>query len=530
MPDYNRANTVEDLLRRYNLDGVTKKVTQIQGELVNTNGILEDFVETTTENLDLINDQLDGNVTSWFYDYVPTLLNVPASGWTTDAIKDEHLEDLFYDSSTGKVYKFVKESDTYQWIEVTNIIGAQTFAIANASQDVIDGNRRTFFTTPTPPYDVGDLWADNTNHILYRCLTPKATGETFAAADWIDSLKYMSTDDGDKLINSINSNKTTKTISADKLFIEGDEINMTSKDLSITSTNFQLTKEGNLSCKNGHFEGFITLNDADEDPHLGRRIFQIYGEGYGDYSKYYDYDYTINSNQSELNSRGPYDGTHDYAATLYTSNSGCHVNHTYYSEYSGSTTTVSEENVVIYNVDDPTYTNYQSRMSLYGFTCTDGNTKSALATNGIFVNDYNSNIRCQMTYNGIAFVDLSAMQLIDAYFLYNECKVQGPVTASSFNPLSLEEKKKDIEPLVNGLDIIKNVDIYKYRYKEEDDTKKHIGFVIGDKYKYSEEITNNDNDCADLYSFVSVCCKAIQEQQKEIEELKEEISKLKEGR
>ena len=248
MADYNRSNTVEDLLRRYNLDGVTKKVTQIQGELINTNGILEDFVETTTENLDLINDQLDGNVTSWFYDYVPTLLNVPASGWTTDAIKDEHLEDLFYDSSTGKVYKFVKDSDTYQWMEVTNIIGAQTFAIANASQDVLDGNRRTFFTTPTPPYDVGDLWADNTNHILYRCLTPKATGETFAVADWVDSLKYMSTDDGDKLVDSINSRKTTKTIGADRLFIEGDEINMTSKRLSITSDNFQLDEEGNLTC------------------------------------------------------------------------------------------------------------------------------------------------------------------------------------------------------------------------------------------------------------------------------------------
>ena len=64
---------------------------------------------------------------------------------------------------------------------------------------------------------------------------------------------------------------------------------------------------------------------------------------------------------------------------------------------------------------------------------------------------------------------------------------------------------------------------------EEDNTKKHIGFVIGDKFKYSEEITSKDNDGVDIYSFVSVCCKAIQEQQEQIEELKKRIEKLEKG-
>ena len=37
-------------------------------------------------------------------------------------------------------------------------------------------------------------------------------------------------------------------------------------------------------------------------------------------------------------------------------------------------------------------------------------------------------------------------------------------------------------------------------------------------------------DGVDVYSFVSVCCKAIKEQQEEIEELKKEIEKLKGGK
>ena len=96
---------------------------------------------------------------------------------------------------------------------------------------------------------------------------------------------------------------------------------------------------------------------------------------------------------------------------------------------------------------------------------------------------------------------------------------------------SLKESKKNFEKLQNkALEIIKNIDIYKYNLKSEnEETKKHIGFVIGDQYKYSKEITNSDNTGVDIYSFVSLCCKAIQEQQEQIEELQNEFKKYKKG-
>lgn len=98
----------------------------------------------------------------------------------------------------------------------------------------------------------------------------------------------------------------------------------------------------------------------------------------------------------------------------------------------------------------------------------------------------------------------------------------GNITCVSLTQTSLEEKKKDFEKLKSGLDIVKNVDIYKYHLKDEKETdKKHIGFVIGDKYNYRKEITSKDNDGAELYSMVSVLWRAVQEQQAEIERLKE---------
>lgn len=92
---------------------------------------------------------------------------------------------------------------------------------------------------------------------------------------------------------------------------------------------------------------------------------------------------------------------------------------------------------------------------------------------------------------------------------------------------SLESSKKNFEKLENGLDILKEIDIYKYNLKSDNDNqKKHIGFVIGNDYKYREEITSENNDGVDLYSMISVAYKAIQEQQKLIDDLQIKLNEL----
>lgn len=108
------------------------------------------------------------------------------------------------------------------------------------------------------------------------------------------------------------------------------------------------------------------------------------------------------------------------------------------------------------------------------------------------------------------------------------------IWSPSFNNNSLAKQKKNFTLLENALEIIKNTDIYKYNWQYEDDDKKqHIGFVIGDEYKYSKEITsiddNNEEIGADIYSMVSTCFKAIKEQQEQIEELTKKLNKLKES-
>lgn len=101
------------------------------------------------------------------------------------------------------------------------------------------------------------------------------------------------------------------------------------------------------------------------------------------------------------------------------------------------------------------------------------------------------------------------------------------IQSPHFNQVSLKEYKKDFEKLDNALSIIKNTDIYKYHLKSQDDKEqKHIGLVIGDEFKYSKEILSPEQNGVDLYSMISTCFKAIQEQQEQIEKLEKRIEKL----
>lgn len=109
------------------------------------------------------------------------------------------------------------------------------------------------------------------------------------------------------------------------------------------------------------------------------------------------------------------------------------------------------------------------------------------------------------------------------------------ITCFRFTQYSKENMKKNFEKLTKeeALNIIKNTEIYKYNLKSENDNKKkHIGFVIGENYKHSKSITTEDKEGeeigADIYSMISASYKVIQEQQEQIETLQNKIKEMEE--
>lgn len=236
MKDYNRSITVEDLIRKYELDKLKidrKTVSVLDDTLTKTDGILRNFVEQTTRDIENIQDQLDGNITSWFYDYDPTLNNEPAVNWTTVALKDEHLGDLFYNNSEGTAFRFVLDNGEYKWNQLTDDVAAQALAIANSAQDTADSKRRVFVVEPTPPYDVGDIWWYN--HEIYRCIVAEPEGGSFKSTDWVNDLKYTDDSTATQLVGALRTELQTGYVTKTNFIQSNNSINASVKALRVTT-------------------------------------------------------------------------------------------------------------------------------------------------------------------------------------------------------------------------------------------------------------------------------------------------------
>ena len=141
-------------------------------------------------HLDIIKQQTDKEYTMWFYDYEPTLSNIPASEWTTAELKAMHDQDLFYNTATGQGYRF----ESGAWEEITDHLTLKALEDAKKAQDTADGKRRVFVSQPTvaDAYDVGDMWVNatyNDGTTIYKndalvCKTAKVAGAAFSISHW----------------------------------------------------------------------------------------------------------------------------------------------------------------------------------------------------------------------------------------------------------------------------------------------------------------------------------------------------------
>lgn len=60
-------------------------------------------------------------VENWFYSVPPTTSNEPAVNWTTTKLKEQHLRDIYFDTTSGKSYRWSKDGTTYSWVEISDV-------------------------------------------------------------------------------------------------------------------------------------------------------------------------------------------------------------------------------------------------------------------------------------------------------------------------------------------------------------------------------------------------------------------------
>lgn len=180
------------------------KAAQDTANAVNASvSTLNATIGTLGESVITINKRLDGVIENYFFEGVPTTENYPASKWTTDNDKYNHVGDTYTniqeyvdDETTpdaGKSWRWTPTDEDYtgyHWHPIADSDAVKALLEASNAKDLADKKRRIFVNQPTVPYDVGDMWAQGEKGDIKVCKTAKITGQAFEEKDWVAASKY----------------------------------------------------------------------------------------------------------------------------------------------------------------------------------------------------------------------------------------------------------------------------------------------------------------------------------------------------
>ena len=192
-----------------------------------TIGSMADVADQTAETKDYINNtlpdklndlqtQIDGKIEQWFYEYDPSDTAEPTKSWISAGTQEDHTGDLFYNTKTGNVWRYIKSNGVYSWSQLGDEDAAKALQVASDALKTAREKRRIFTAQPTTPYDAGDLWVQGGSGDILKCATARATGN-YTASDWVKASKYTD----DSALQSFINNKFATTISGLKTQIDG---------------------------------------------------------------------------------------------------------------------------------------------------------------------------------------------------------------------------------------------------------------------------------------------------------------------
>ena len=195
-------------------------------------------IETSLQNQlsgieESLQNQLDGKIETYYQ------TTDPSKNWTS-AEKTKHKGDIWHDSLNNVTYRW---SGT-NWIKLTDADAETAKALANTKAKI-------FTTTPTPPYNKGDLWVQGSSGDgeIMKCNTARTTG-SYIASDWVKASKYTDDTQANNVLNNLTTNYYTKTETESQIKVAKDSITSsvsstytTKNDMNNTLSNYYTKKE-----------------------------------------------------------------------------------------------------------------------------------------------------------------------------------------------------------------------------------------------------------------------------------------------
>lgn len=486
----------------------------------------EDYVDNLIADL---KEQIDGKIQT--YDQTAD----PSTDWN-DAEKELHTGDLWYNPDQ----KTTKRWNGNEWIELQDQEAIDASELAKTKAQV-------FYTTPKPPYNVNDLWVQGRTGDIMRCKTARSSGN-YVATDWEKASKYTDDSAVDDLDEALNQqgifNRLTNNGVSQGIFLENGQLYLNGEYMEFDGATIGgWNISGNRLINNQtDFQVRLSAPTIYGSPGNGNAdVLRIQDKTNNTYPFVLTSDGTVQSRKCNI-SGGSIGGWTITETEIYcdAGSNSCGI-----SKYGASLAfwageTVANRNNAIFRVwhDGSIEIKGFMRYSKQGWDTPDGKVhasiggwqiktaswdgyptaiywdtddsqKNGIASDGPWVVWGGWNGGASMNTDNYKFVVTAE----------GVCKAMSWVTGSRV------EWKENIVPYQkSALQEIANSEVYYYDLKDRGKGQwkegRHIGFVIGDGYSVSQDILDGGGGAIDMYSALAISYKAIQEQQREIEELK----------
>lgn len=254
---------------------ISPKGNVITGDFLSKSGKeLLSYIDDLGARLDTVQYQTDKSYDIWFYPYVPSLDNYPASEWIDDAGRREHVQDIFYNEDSGRAYRFLEPSvGVFEWVEITDHETIKALEKASKAQETADSKIRNFVAQPVPPYEVGDRWSNASYGDLYVnddlvCIVSRGEGESFAISDWklsseVGTKKFTSEIKrlDDEILLRVTSKDVDGKISEAGVQIKADIATLYATKATVDSINGRVTTaEAQISVNATNIESKVSKN------------------------------------------------------------------------------------------------------------------------------------------------------------------------------------------------------------------------------------------------------------------------------
>lgn len=183
-----RAKTI---FKNYNglVIGTPPSGIQMLVVLYDANKIHRNFVLWTTSSITLNN--------AGTYPYISVVFKKTDGSAITPSELAGITSSELTNPEAGKSWRWCNNDDTddstFHWHEIADSDAVLALQKAAEAQDTADEKRRVFVSQPTPPYEVGDLWAQGgaSGEDILKCTTARATG-SFQQSDWAAASSALS--------------------------------------------------------------------------------------------------------------------------------------------------------------------------------------------------------------------------------------------------------------------------------------------------------------------------------------------------